>query len=1046
VTVIDGATNAATNISGCNCNANSTESIAVNPLTNKIYVGSANSTTLFIIDGATNTGTQSAEVDQVFAVAVNPVTNMVYLSNSNNNVVTALNGATNTTTTVNVGSSPAGLDVDPVTNKVYVANNGSNNVTVIDGANNSTTTVTDPSGTSPAAVVVNPLTNTIYVLNDGSGAVLGSVTVIDGATNAVTNITANVNPSALAVNPTTNKIYATSNVPFAAGDLLVIDGATNAFWHISLPGGPRAAAVNPETNKLYIVSGSTTVIDEQSVQGIPLTTVITPLAGNQTSSATPSFAFTATSAFTPDATTPDAVYFQMDTWQGAWTAATPGTGGSFTGATGTLQPGFHTLYAYATDGQDASLTQGQGELGGNSSPIIGNIAAYGFLATGAPVNAPAFSASPSPLAFGSQTKGTESKPLTLTVTNTGTASLSITNVAEGGTDQADFSVSSDACNGATVTAGSKCAISVAFTPSTTSAESATLTFTDNASGSPQAVNLTGAGTPTPVTVTTSSLPSGVVGAAYSQTLAASGGVTPYSWSVSTGTLPAGLSLAASTGKISGTPTTAGTSAFTVKVTDSASGTATQSLSITINASLAVTTASLPEGTVGTAYSQTLEATGGVSPYTWSISTGTLPAGLSLAASTGAISGTPTTAGSSALTVKVTDSASHAATQSLSLTINAAVPTATSTKLSASATSVAAGTSVTLTATVTQTAGTPTPTGMVTFKDGATTLGTGTLNGSGIATYTASSLAVGSHTITASYGGDSRNVASVSTSLIVTVTLGATTTALTASATSIAVDSSVTFTATVTGASGVPAPTGSVTFKNGTTTLGTGTLSSGTATYSTSSLATGSYSVTAAYGGDTNNSASTSAAVAVTVFPGAPNFSIALSPSSGSVKAGTPETLTVTVTSINGFNSATNLSCSGLPKESTCNFSEASITPAVSGTATSTLTIKTDTSTTTAALDLPGNSPAARTGSVGSGIAMANVVGALLLLPILGSRRRKLRHLLGSLGAFLLLVILASAAMTGCGSGPTTPAGTYSIQITAESGSITQNATFSLTVQ
>jgi formate hydrogenlyase subunit 3/multisubunit Na+/H+ antiporter MnhD subunit len=78
--------------------------------------------------------------------------------------------------------------------------------------------------------------------------------------------------------------------------------------------------------------------------------------------------------------------------------------------------------------------------------------------------------------------------------------------------------------------------------------------------------------------------------------------------------------------------------------------------------------------------------------------------------------------------------------------------------------------------------------------------------------------------------------------------------------------------------------------------------------------------------------------------------------------------------------------------------------------------------------------------------MANVVGALLLLPILGSRRRKLRHLLSSLGALLLLVILASGAMTGCGGGPTTPAGTYSIQVTAESGSITQQATFSLTVQ
>jgi hypothetical protein len=78
--------------------------------------------------------------------------------------------------------------------------------------------------------------------------------------------------------------------------------------------------------------------------------------------------------------------------------------------------------------------------------------------------------------------------------------------------------------------------------------------------------------------------------------------------------------------------------------------------------------------------------------------------------------------------------------------------------------------------------------------------------------------------------------------------------------------------------------------------------------------------------------------------------------------------------------------------------------------------------------------------------MANLVGALILLPMLGSKRRKLRRLLQSLGALLLLAILGSGALTGCASGPKTPAGTYSIEITAASNSITQQATFSLTVQ
>ena len=135
----------------------------------------------------------------------------------------------------------------------------------------------------------------------------------------------------------------------------------------------------------------------------------------------------------------------------------------------------------------------------------------------------------------------------------------------------------------------------------------------------------------PPPVTTTSLPGGTTGTAYSTTLQASGGTTPYSWSVSAGTLPAGLSLVASTGVISGTPTAAGTASFTVQVTDAANNTGTKALSIAVAAAPqppTVTTTSLPGGTAGTAYSTTLQASGGTTPYSWSVSAGTLPAGLS----------------------------------------------------------------------------------------------------------------------------------------------------------------------------------------------------------------------------------------------------------------------------------------------------------------------------------------------------------------------------------------------------------------------------------
>ncbi len=165
----------------------------------------------------------------------------------------------------------------------------------------------------------------------------------------------------------------------------------------------------------------------------------------------------------------------------------------------------------------------------------------------------------------------------------------------------------------------------------------------------------------PVVIATSGLPSGTVNAAYSATLTGSGGVTPYAWSLVSGILPAGLTLNSLTGGINGTPTTSGNYLFTVQVSDSQNPTATDAkqFSITINpapvAPLNMTTTSLASGRRFIAYSQTLIATGGTTPYTWSLSFGTLPPGLGLNAATGVISGTPTKKGRWSFIVRVRDS-------------------------------------------------------------------------------------------------------------------------------------------------------------------------------------------------------------------------------------------------------------------------------------------------------------------------------------------------------------------------------------------------------
>ena len=184
-----------------------------------------------------------------------------------------------------------------------------------------------------------------------------------------------------------------------------------------------------------------------------------------------------------------------------------------------------------------------------------------------------------------------------------------------------------------------------------------------------------------LTITTNGLlPQGIVGSAYSTTLAASGGATPYHWTLAAGALPAGVGLAA-TGVISGVPTTPGSYSFIARVTDSTAPTALstiQPFAITIapaaTALSITTTATLPDGTLGTAYSQVLSATGGTPPYVWSLTSGTntLPPGLSLS-SAGVLSGKPTAPGANSFSIQVADSTMATFARNFSLTVDTPGP-------------------------------------------------------------------------------------------------------------------------------------------------------------------------------------------------------------------------------------------------------------------------------------------------------------------------------------------------------------------------------------
>jgi uncharacterized protein YhjY with autotransporter beta-barrel domain len=634
-------------------------------------------------------------------------------------------------------------------------------------------------------------------LNDGNndgGVATYNLLVTSSATPTLTSVTPNNGSTAGATSVTltgTNFTGATA-VSFggtAATGYIVNNATTITATTPAHAAGAVNVAVTTPGGSATLTNGYTYTVPAPTVGPVsatvaansntnPITLSLSGGAATSVAVASPASHGTATASGTSITYTPAAGFSGSD----SFTYTATNTSGTSSPATVTITVTPPTLAITPTtlpDGtQGAAYSQTLGATGG-TAPYTYAISA-GSLPAGLSLNTSTGVISGTP-----STSGTSNLTVTATDANSATGSRAYSLVINGLAPVANAVSATVAANSSAnpitlnITGGAATSVAVASAAShgTATASGTSITYTPTAgfSGSDSftytATNASGTSSPATVTITVSapsislspgSLSNGIVNTAYSQTVSASGGTAPYSYSIS-GTLPAGLSLNTSTGVISGTPIGTGTFNLTVTATDANSATGSQAYSISIvdqapvaNAvsatvaanssanpitlnitggaasSVAVASAAshgtatasgtsitytptagysgsdsftytatnasgtsspatvtitvsapsitlspgvLSNGSVGTAYSQTVSASGGTAPYTYAITAGSLPVGLSLNTSTGMISGTPSASGTGNFTVTATDTNSATGSQAYSLVINGLAPVA-----------------------------------------------------------------------------------------------------------------------------------------------------------------------------------------------------------------------------------------------------------------------------------------------------------------------------------------------------------------------------------
>ena len=410
-------------------------------------------------------------------------------------------------------------------------------------------------------------------------------------------------------------------------------------------------------------------------------------------------------------------------------------------------------------------------------------------------------------------------------------------------------------------------------------------------------------------------------------------------------------------------------------------------------------------------------------------------------------------GSHSITVAYSGDTAHSASTSTPPLVQVVVAQAASPTVTAITSSLnpsTLGQSVTFTAEVLTAAGTGALTGTVSFSDGATVLTAAVPVNGTVATFATTALVVGSHSITATYSGDAAHSASTSSPPLVQVVVNPasspTVTGVTSSLNPSTFGQSVTFTAAVSAVAGTSSLTGTVSFKDGGTVLATGVaLNAGVATFATSALAVGSHSITAIYGGDSMHSGSTSTAVTQVVNKAntTAGYTLSVTPAALTLNSSQNATVTVTLTSTDGFSDSIGMGCASLPVAVTCHFSNNREGLKANGTSKLKLTIDTNN-------PLSGGTTSAANSHSGQTTYLAGV-----FFPFAGVfgwwlwKRRKQHAMFFHAGALLLLVGSAALLVTGCGGFTQNSAapGTYVIQVVGVGvdSNMTQSQDVTLTI-